>query len=330
MSKKNILLVSPYSLMNYGGVQNQILKSKEYLQGDAFDLRIFCHGSDDYNNISPISINFNSSKSNVSIKYDKLLLKEAIEWADIIHIHEPFIPLLMWRLSTDKPIITTHHASLNMFWVIILKIVYKIYTRNLSIVNISVSKQSYNQASSLRSNPIIIPNFIKLKQELKFNRTGTRISFLGRDENRKGLSIFINSIDSYIINQLKPTIISNRYVKNIGIDSYLNIDETKKIQLLKETKIFVAPNTKNESFGIILLEAIANGAIVISSDIPPFKQVLNESGIYFTNKNSNQLNLVIKNTLRDDMSNIWNRQYNQILLYESDTILGQLRDLYNK
>ena len=62
MSKKKILLVSPYSLMNYGGVQNQILKSKEYLQGDAFDLRIFCHGSDDCNNTPPISINFNSSK----------------------------------------------------------------------------------------------------------------------------------------------------------------------------------------------------------------------------------------------------------------------------
>ena len=329
MNKKNILLVSPYSLVNYGGVQNQILLSKKYLKEQSFDLKIFAHGSDDYPNVPPVFIRFNSSISNVSVKSDKLLLRDAIEWADVIHIHEPFIPLVLWKLRTTKPIITTHHAALNIFWSLLLKIIYKIYTRELSITNISVSKLSYKQASSLRPNPIIIPNFIRISDKTSFNAEGSRITFLGRDEKRKGLSIFMNSIDSDIINELKPTVISNTLVDNKHVDSYMKICDEKKANILKQTKIFIAPNIKNESFGIVLLEAISNGAIVIASNIQPFQQVLGDSGIYFNKKNSKKLNVLIKKILNEDMNSIWYKQYLHIHQYESHLVLDQIVDLYN-
>jgi len=330
MSKKNILLVSPYSLNNYGGVQNQINLIKQLLCNQSYRVKIFAHGSDDYNNKAPIAIKFNGSKSNVSITCNKLLLEEAIEWSDIVHIHEPFIPLILWKMKTDKPIITTHHAYLNVYWCKLLKIIYGFKTKQLSIVSVCVSVLSSKQAAALRPNPIVIPNFIVLNPDTSFNGKSKRIMFLGRDEKRKGLKIYLNSIDSFIVNKLMPTVISNRSINNIFVDSYVNISEVKKFELLEQTLILVAPNTKQESFGVILLEAIANGAIVIASGIPAFKNVLSNSGVYFKNRSSKNLNTVIKDTLDADIETIWEKQYKRLLQYQSDNVLPQIIDLYNK
>ena len=113
MSNIRILLITPYSLDNYGGVQNQILLAKKYLLKNNYDVRIFSHGSNDYENLKPFTIPFNGSNARVSLKCNKKLLNDAINWCDVVHIHEPFIPLILWRLRTDKKIITTHHASLS-------------------------------------------------------------------------------------------------------------------------------------------------------------------------------------------------------------------------
>ena len=114
MSKNlKILFVTPYSMTDHGGVQNQIMVSKQYLMDKGYKVRIYSHGSTDYENYPTIKVRFNSSVSKITIACNKELLKEAINWADIIHIHEPFISLIIWRIRTKKKIITTHHASLN-------------------------------------------------------------------------------------------------------------------------------------------------------------------------------------------------------------------------
>ena len=105
MSKNlNILFVTPYSITDHGGVQNQIMVSKQYLLDKGYKVRIYSHGSTDYENYPAIKVRVNSSVSKITIACNKELLKEAINWADIIHIHEPFIPLIIWRIRTKKKI----------------------------------------------------------------------------------------------------------------------------------------------------------------------------------------------------------------------------------
>ena len=120
MSSLNILLISPYSFDDYGGVQSQIAYSKEYLQTHGYNVKILAHKSNDYDIKKSSRIRFNGSVSNVSLTCDSKLINEAIHWADIIHIHEPFIPLILWRIKTNKKIITTHHAALNKIYSFIL------------------------------------------------------------------------------------------------------------------------------------------------------------------------------------------------------------------
>jgi phosphatidyl-myo-inositol alpha-mannosyltransferase len=64
-----------------------------------------------------------------------------------------------------------------------------------------------------------------------------------------------------------------------------------KASVLASGTIYVAPNTGGESFGIVLLEAMASGTPVVASDLEAFKRVLDngKAGITFENENSDDL-----------------------------------------
>ena len=330
MNKYNILFVSPYSFGEYGGVQSQIIYAKKYLELQGHKVKILAHKSGDFNVDKSIKLPFNGSVSNISLSCNNNLLDEAVNWADIVHIHEPFIPLLFWRINTlNKIVITTHHAALNKFYSFLLMIVYKTFNSNKNITSSYVSIFSKDQASSLSSDLIYIPNFYENKNPINTQVIRNRLTFLGRSEHRKGMNIFINSIDSYILNKLKPTIITNKNLNKTFIDSYLNPSDETKFKLLNESKLFVVPYTKNESFGVVILEAIFNGCVVICSDIPVFKNILKESGIYFDNKNSFSLNNSIKNTLNLDLDKIWKSQYKEVSRYKTELVMRSWIELYN-
>tara|TARA_B100000131_G_scaffold320295_1_gene368078 strand:- start:2957 stop:3973 length:1017 start_codon:yes stop_codon:yes gene_type:complete len=330
MNKYNILFVSPYSFGEYGGVQSQIIYAKKYLELKGHNVKILAHKSGDFEVDKSIRLPFNGSVSNISLSCDNKLLEEAVNWSDIVHIHEPFIPLLFWRINTEnKIVITTHHAALNKFFSYLLMIIYKIFNFGKGITSSYVSIFSKDQASSLSSDIVCIPNFYENKNIINTQVTRNRLTFLGRSESRKGVSIFIKSIDSYILNELIPTIITNKNVNKTYIDSFLNPSDETKFELLNETRLLVVPYTKNESFGVVILEAIFNGCVVICSDIPVFKNILNETGIYFDNKNSRSLNSTIKNSLNLDLDNIWKRQYQEVSRYKTELVMTSWIELYN-
>jgi phosphatidylinositol alpha-mannosyltransferase len=79
------------------------------------------------------------------------------------------------------------------------------------------------------------------------------------------------------------------------------IDAKDKPSVLASGNIYVAPNTGGESFGIVLLEAMASGTPVVASDLEAFARVLDagRAGRLFVNENSESLASVICATLRD-------------------------------
>ena len=71
-----------------------------------------------------------------------------------------------------------------------------------------------------------------------------------------------------------------------------------------------------ESFGITLVEAINSGNIVICSDLPAFKNVLEESGVYYERNSYKSLLNVLTNTLKSDLDSLWEKQYKSIQKYD--------------
>ena len=308
-----VLQVTQYNLNTFGGVQEQVNLINNYLNNsDNFESKILAPASNDFNIKNTFRIPFNGSKSDISIFPSRKLLKEAYNWADVIHVHEPHIPVLFWNLPKNKKLIFTFHASYSKFLIFLLKFLY--FFKKLNNISVSVSNSSTPNALTMKTSPIIIPNMIEIEDSINFNNLSTYL-FIGRNEKRKNIKLFEN-----LSNSLKTSYnfvaITNVKGSNERILYKLNLSNKEKIETIKNAGIYLALNTHGESFGITLLEAINNGCIVISSDIEAFKDVLEDSGVYFKNNSLDDLIETLNNLSSNNLENIFNKQKQHISKYD--------------
>jgi len=323
----NLLLVSPYNVNFYGGVQNQVKLFKDGLDNTNFNVRILAPDSSDYNIGNSFKIPFNGSNNPVSLLPNKRILNEAIAWADIIHIHEPFIPLFFWRLKSSKKIVVTHHAKISKFIYFGLKFLY-LTLRNKNFHSTAVSDEAKANALTLSKKTRIIPNFIDINENIFFIPNNNYL-FIGRNENRKNLKLFINLSKS--IDKTREFIaITNKSSKDGLIKYLINISDDEKNSIIKNVGFFIAPQTHSESFGITILEAINAGNIAICSNLTAFNDLLGDSGIYFKNDNLYSLLNVLNQLNNADLDKIWNKQYEHINKnYNSQKVLDDWIYVYN-
>ena len=153
----NLLLVSPYSMDFFGGVQNQIDLIKSSLRVEDFIVKVLSPDSPDFNIGEAIKVPFNGSIAPIKLLPKRKVIKEGIKWADIIHIHEPFIPLFFWRFPVNSKTIITHHSSLSVLISSIQKILIKNERKAAKITAVS-NEAAKNVAKGL--NVRIVPNAI--------------------------------------------------------------------------------------------------------------------------------------------------------------------------
>ena len=323
-----VLLVTPYSFQKYGGVQNQVNLIEDYLSShEEFEVKVFAYGktkSLDSNRV--FNIPFNSSVSSVLLFPNRKLLLDYIDWADVVHVHEPFVPIFFWKLPKNKKYIFTHHASLGRIITNILSIVYKSFRyRSISTY---VSKSAESNALSLNSEPVLIPNMIKINPNISFNKRQGYL-FIGRQESRKNYSFFVKlSNHKQFTNKLFYAI-TNKDKSDKNITIYENPTDEFKIEIFGKTNIYLALNTKSESFGITLLEAVNNGNLVISSDLISFINVLPNSHIVYKNNNFDSLCNVLTKLDSEDLNFLWNKQYKDIREYDLEENMKKFILLYS-
>ena len=310
-----VLLVTPYSFQKYGGVQNQVNLIEGYLSShEEFEVKVFAYGkTESLDSNKVFNIPFNSSVSSVLLFPNRKLLLDYIDWADVVHVHEPFVPIFFWKLPKNKKYIFTHHASLGMIITNMLNIVYKLFRyRSISTY---VSKSAESNALSLNSEPVLIPNMIKINPNISFNKRQGYL-FIGRQESRKNYSFFVKlSNHKQFTNKLFYAI-TNKDKSDKNITIYENPTDEFKIEIFGKTNIYLALNTKSESFGITLLEAVNNGNLVISSDLISFINVLPNSHIVYKNNNFDSLCNVLTKLDSEDLNFLWNQQYKDIREYD--------------
>ena len=323
-----VLLVTPYSFQKYGGVQNQVNLMEDYLSShEEFEVKVFAYGkTESLDSNKVFNIPFNSSISSVLLFPNRKLLLDYIDWADVVHVHEPFVPIFFWKLPKNKKYIFTHHASLGRIITNILSIVYKSFRyRSISTY---VSKSAESNALSLNSEPVLIPNMIKINPNISFNKRQGYL-FIGRQESRKNYSFFVKlSNHKQFTNKLFYAI-TNKDKSDKNITIYENPTDEFKIEIFGKTNIYLALNTKSESFGITLLEAVNNGNLVISSDLSSFINVLPNSYIVYKNNNFDSLCNVLTNLDSEDLNHLWNKQYKDIHKYDLEENMKKFILLYS-
>ena len=327
-------MVCPYGWDTPGGVQTHIRELTEHLITEGHHVSVLSPVSDDSLEIEdyvvnagkPISIPINGSVARVL--FGPIASSRAKQWIasgdfDLLHLHEPAIPSLSLLAcsAAEGPLVGTFHVStpkkkaIYAIGPILEPIVEKLTAR------IAVSELARSTLKDhFETDAVVIPNgidghkYANAKKSAEYSGENT-IGFIGRfEEPRKGLQVLLDSLPivARFIPDVKYLIAgpgeSKDYIKNIDPQLRNRIkflgfltDEMKE-SFLKSVKIYVAPNTGGESFGIILAEAMAGGAAVVASNIPAFADVLGNGqyGALFESEDSENLAKVIIDLLRDD------------------------------
>lgn len=331
LRRLRIGMVSPYGWDLPGGVQAHIHDLALYCMERGHEVSVLAPAMEEetlpawvQSSGRPISIPYNGAVARVA--FGPVVNRRVRKWIqegdfDLLHLHEPAIPslslLACW--AAEGPLVGTFHVSapkqkaIYAVGPILEPAIEKLHAR------IAVSQTARNTLTEhLETDAVVIPNGINVHAFAQGERTqefGDRaIGFVGRfDEPRKGLAILLESCEYLIATNVDfQLVIAGPGSK----DEYLNqmsqklkertvflgrVSDSRKQQLLRSVAIYVAPNTGGESFGIILAEALAAGAPVVASNLPAFRDVLEDgaSGILFPTEDSQALAKAISELLDD-------------------------------
>ena len=208
---------------------------------------------------------------------------------DVLHLHEPLSPgptmtALMMRTA---PIVGTFHAAGDSASYRYLNRVLRSMADGID-VRVAVSRDAEDLASRyLGGDYLIRPNAVERGQYFEANESKPRrrsIFFCGRHEPRKGLEVLLRAhalldsqlgdVDLIIASEGPETArLRHEYPEAPNRHWLGRISDQVKTHHLHDSAVFCAPALGGESFGIVLIEAMAGGAAVVASDIDGYRNV---------------------------------------------------------
>ncbi|MGA8253505.1 MAG: glycosyltransferase family 4 protein, partial [Mycobacterium sp.] len=300
-------MVCPYSLDVPGGVQSHVLQLAEVMLARGHEVSVLAPASPDtalpdfvVSAGKAIPIPYNGSVSR--LQFSPAVHGRVRRWLadgdfDVLHLHEPNAPSLsMWALRlAEGPIVATFHTSttksltLTLFQGMLRPWHEKIVGR------IAVSDVARRwQMEALGTDAVEIPNGVDVNALASappldgYRRPGKTVLFLGRyDEPRKGMAVLLDALpkvmerfgDVQLLvvgrgdeDQLRSQ--AGELVENIRFLGL--VDDAAKASAMRSADVYCAPNTGGESFGIVLVEAMAAGTPVVASDLDAFRRVLRD------------------------------------------------------
>jgi phosphatidyl-myo-inositol alpha-mannosyltransferase len=291
-------LVSPYSLSLPGGVQGQVLGLARALRSQGHQVRVLgpCDGAPPEVGITALGNSVptaaNGSMAPVAPDPSNALRTIAAlrdEHFDVIHLHEPVAPgcTVTTLVCGNAPMVGTFHAagtSAAYRWLF----PFLRPLANRLTIRCAVSEDARDLAASgLGGRYVLLHNGIDVERFTKatpWPTDGPTVLFLSRHEERKGLDVLIEALPS-LPEHARVWIASDgpdtaRLQAAAGGDPRVEwlgrIDEGEKIRRLRGASVLCAPSLRGESFGMILLEAMAAETPIVASDLPGYRKVIGE------------------------------------------------------
>jgi phosphatidylinositol alpha-mannosyltransferase len=362
-------LVCPYNIAKGGGVQEIVTAMQAELERRGHvakiltpeprdmpdyhrkDHIIFVGGAADFK--SPLH-----TTSQFSLAADTYGITQMLEDEkfDILHFHEPWVPVLSRQiLSRSTSVnVATFHAKLpeTLMSRTVVKVVEP-YTRavlkQLDELT-AVSEAASEYVSTLTDQPIsIIPNGIDLEKYKVLKRSGSggkkTILYIGRLERRKGLEYLLQAFsllqtkdsDVQLIiagdgpdREKLEYLAGDLHLNNVTFKGYISDEE--KLRLLQHADLFCSPALYGESFGIVLLEAMATNAVTVAGNNPGYASVLQDLGsLSLVNpKDSEEFARRLDIMLHDpELRKLWKKWASeQVTQYNYPRIVDQYLEVY--
>jgi phosphatidyl-myo-inositol alpha-mannosyltransferase len=288
-------MICPYSLSVPGGVQAQVMGLSRELRKMGIEVRVLapCDGPPPATFVTPLgnSLPTSANGSMAPLAPDascSLRTMRALgdEQFDVLHLHEPFIPgpTQTAMLLHPSPVVATFHAAGESASYKYLRPAIKPAAHNIAHA-VAVSKDAAKLVQRyIGGNYEILYNGVELdayRAAPPHPTTGPTIFFCGRHEERKGLDVLLAAI-----RQLGPEVRvwvgstgpdTARLRAEFGDDPRIEwlgrLTDADKMARLRGADVFCAPSLYGESFGVVLIEAMAAETAIVASGLDGYRNV---------------------------------------------------------
>ena len=286
-------IVSPYSLTSVGGVQVQVLGLARALAASGHEARVLapCDGAPPQTGVTPLgaSIPTFANGSIAPIAPDFACTLRTVralrdEEFDVLHLHEPLCPgptqtALFLRAA---PTVGTWHAAGG-------SLAYLVPGTRWLASRIDIRAAVSADAAEMARNGVggeyeLVFNGVELDHfdaaVPKGNEAPT-IAYIGRHEPRKGLTVLLEAMSRlpegvrlWVMSRGPQTEeLQRKYQRDTRIEWLGPLSETEKLARITGADVLCAPSLHGESFGVVLLEAMAARTPVVASDLAGYRNV---------------------------------------------------------
>ena len=214
---------------------------------------------------------------------------------DVVHVHEPFSPglSLAAAMAARAPVVATFHACADRLWT------YRLFAPLLRIV----LRRCHHAVAVSDAAAALLTRDLGLRAEVRHNAVDLEtfagavplplppaptVLFVGRLEPRKGVRVLLQALPALIarVPDVRVLVVGDgdgrgeierlpaplrAHVQALGA-----VSDGDLLRCYASADLLVAPALGRESFGIVLLEAMAAGLPVVASDIPGYRAVVRD------------------------------------------------------
>jgi len=360
----NIAIFNPYNLLKPGGVQDHVRAQSEELMRRGHSVTIITPRPRKHHEKAPEGTIFMGVSARVRAQSSSVDISTAVDQDevdtffenntfDVVHFHEPIVPFVGRQLiaSCPYPTVATLHAALPETGIgRTLGSITPYFRSVLQHVDVltRVSPAAGEYLSELLVDQEIfeVPNGVNLSQfKLSRKRDRATIVFIGRLEKRKGPKYLIKAVAEAkeYLPHIKLIIAGDgpdrKQLESLAEELELNdveflgyVSTEQKQSLLQRATLACYPAIYGESFGIVLLEAMATGAPIIAGNNPGYVSVLKERGQWgvIDPKNTDEFSRRIRLLLGDEelrtLMSTWGLEY--VKQFDYSHIVTKYEEVY--
>ncbi len=286
-------MICPYSMSRPGGVQGQVLGLARELRKLDVDVRIVapCDGPPPDATIVSVgpTVEWESNGSIAPISPGRPTARRTAEALrslepDVVHLHEPIVPgpTVSALIGFNGPMVGTFHAAGEVPYQWLRPALRSLMMRLSFRVAVSESARETAARNWSGAEYTVLWNGIEIDRIASAAPAPSprpSVVFIGRHEPRKGLEVLLDAwagIDRDAILKVVgvgPQTDELRRRAVADVEWCGTVGDAPRNALLRGATAFCAPSLRGESFGVVLLEAMAAGTPIVASAIEGYRNV---------------------------------------------------------
>lgn len=321
-----VAVVCPYDLSRPGGVQGQALGLSKALRRLGHEVVVVA--PDDrpagwvtghvYAAGRSIGVPANGSVAPVCLSPAAALraLRAVERWrADVVHLHEPLAPALGYGLlaRSRRPLVATvHRSGVGPLLAAARPLAYLARRRIAVCCAVSASARASAQVlwggdCRLLFNGVDVDRFAKA---VPVPAERPAVLFVGRHERRKGLDVLLGAFEKVAATSMlwivgtgpESARLQARHPPSARVRWLGTLSDAEVADRMKGAAVLCAPSLGGESFGMVLLEAMAAGCPVVCSDIDGYRQASADHALLVPPGDADALGAALSRVLADPPS----------------------------